>query len=132
MPLCVRMCVSVRMCPGPKQALASCLGRWEREPSGCAEPSQNHPCQGLGVGKTQEQVVRSVVQMLMFCGHGCVKRGEQRDGRSDLTPRGPRSPTYTQGKHRLRPLQRLLGPMPHPSFAGVESSTGKMPQVCLV
>lgn len=68
--------------------------------SGYVEPYQNHPCQRLGAGETQEQGVSLVVQVLMFWGHGCIRRGKQRGERSDLAPmgRGGRSPTYTPGK----------------------------------
>lgn len=83
------------MCPGPLQASASCLGGQEREnfkayvQRAIPEP----PLPRTGCGETQEQVVSSVVQVLMFWGHDYARREEQRSKRSDLVPRGLRSPT---------------------------------------
>lgn len=65
-------------------------GVGEGKLSGYVEPYQNHPCQCLGVGETQEQRVSLVVQVLMFWGHGCIRRGKQRGERSDLAPMGGR------------------------------------------
>lgn len=52
----------------------------------------------------------SVVQVLMFWGHGCVRREEQRGERSDLASRGPRSPTYTPGKPQTKTAVKASGP----------------------
>lgn len=129
--MCVNVCLGQDV-PWPPMGLSFLPeGVGEGKLSGYVEPYQNHPCQRLGAEETQEQVVSLVVQVLIFWGHGCIRRGKQRDERSDLAPRGARRPLILQGNRRLRPPQRLLGPTPHPTFAGMGSSTGKMPQVCL-
>lgn len=111
-PMCVNVCLGQAV-PWPPAGLSFLPeGVGEGKLSGYVEPYQNHPCQRLGVGETQEQVVSSVVQVLMFWGHGCIRRGKQRGERSDLAPRGARSPLIPQGNHRIRPPQRLLGPTP--------------------
>ena len=51
-----------------------------------------------------------VVQVLMFWGHGCVRREEQRGERSDLVSRGPRSPSYTPGKPQMKTAAKAPGP----------------------
>lgn len=98
-PVCVNVCLgqSVPLSPAGLSFLLEGVG--EKKLSGCAESYENHPCQPLSVRETREQVVSSVVQVLMFWGHGCE--------RSDLAPR---SPTYTPGKPETKTAAKASAP----------------------
>lgn len=74
--------------------------------------------------ETQEQVVSSVVQVLMFMKLWvCEERNREAKGVT-----APKSPTYTPG--RSQATAKAPGPDIPPLY-WVGSSTGKMPQVCL-
>lgn len=93
-PMCVNVCLGQDV-PWPPTGLSFLPeGVGEGKLSGYVEPYQNHPCQRLGVEEAQEQVVSSVVQVLMFWGRGCIRRGQQRGERSELAPRGPGAHLY--------------------------------------